>query len=70
MHNVLQMAEETRAAFEALRGREAQRLAQRFSPRDADLFWVRLERYFEDAYVPLMQIYGDISDREEHSTAI
>ena len=39
MHNFLQMAEESRAAFQTLKDREAPKLAQRFSPRDADLFW-------------------------------
>ncbi len=28
-------------------------------PRDADLFQIRLERYFADFYLPLMQIYGE-----------
>ena len=70
MHNLLQMSEESRAAFTALREREAPKLAQRFSPRDADLFWVRMERYFEDAYFPLMQLYGEHPHRREHSDAI
>lgn len=70
MHNILQMSSEARAAFGALRDREAPRLAQQFAPRDADLFWVRLERYFEDAFYPLVELYGDLVDREEHYSAI
>lgn len=70
MHNLLQMSEESRAAFVALKEREAPKLAQRFSPRDADLFWVRMERYFEDAYFPLIQLYGEHPHRQEHNAAI
>ncbi len=70
MHNVLEMSEESRAAFTALKQREAPKLAERFTPRDADLFWVRLERYFEDAYLALMQLYGDRPDHERHLDAI
>jgi len=64
------MAEESRAAFQALKDREAPKLAHRFGPRDADLFWVRLERYFEDAYFPLIQLYGEHPDRRQHIVAI
>jgi len=66
MHNILQMSEEAREAFKNIKAREEQKLAQRFTPRDADLFWVRMERYFEDAYFPLVQLYGDHSVREKH----
>jgi len=70
MHNILEMSEQSRAVFKALKEREAPRLAQRFTPRDADLFWVRQERYFEDAYLPLLQLYGDRPDWLEHFAAI
>ncbi len=70
MHNLLEMSDESRAAFKALKEREAPKLAQRFTPRDADLFWVRLERYFEDAHLPLLQLYGDHPDWLEHIAAI
>jgi amylosucrase len=70
MHNILLMSEQSRAAFETLKEREAAKLARRFVPRDADLFWIRLERYFEDAYLALTQLYGDRPDYREHFTAI
>lgn len=70
MHNLLQMSEEARAAFKTMKAREAPKLAQRFTPRDADLFWVRLERYYEDAYFPLLQLYGDHPDSKKHFGAI
>jgi len=70
MHNLLEMSDESRADFKALKEREAPRLAQKFTPRDADLFWVRLERYFEDARLPLLQLYGDRPDSQEHFAAI
>ena len=70
MHNILQMSEEARKAFKIIKAREAPKLAQQFTPRDADLFWVRLERYFEDAYFPLRQLYGDHPDSQEHFAAI
>lgn len=70
MHNLLQMSEESRAAFVTLKEREAPKLAERFSPRDADLFWVRMERYFEDIYSPLKQLYGEHPHRQKHYTAI
>jgi hypothetical protein len=64
------MSDESRGAFETLWEREAPKLEERFDPRDADLFWVRLERYFEDAYLPLLQLYGDRPDWPEQFTAI
>ena len=70
MHNLLEMSDESRADFLSLKEREAPGLAQKFSPRDADLFWVRLERYFEDARLPLLKLYGDRSDCLEHISAI
>ncbi len=70
MHNLLEMSDESRADFLSLKAREAPGLAQRFSPRDADLFWVRLERYFEDARLPLLKLYGDRPDCLEHISAI
>ena len=70
MHNLLEMSDESRADFLSLKEREAPGLAQKFSPRDADLFWVRLERYFEDARLPLLKLYGDRPDCQEHISAI
>ncbi len=70
MHNILGMSDESRADFRALKERESARLAQRFAARDADLFWVRLERYFEDARLPLLELYGDRPDCPEHLSAI
>ncbi len=70
MLNLLEMSDESRADFLSLKERKAPGLAQRFSPRDADLFWVRLERYFEDARLPLLKLYGDRPDCLEHISAI
>jgi amylosucrase len=70
MQNLLQMSADHRSAFERLRARHAQRLASRFEPRDADLFWLRLERWFEDARGPLLQLYGERSDAREQADAI
>ncbi len=70
MHNILEMSDESRADFKAVKAREAPRLAERFTPRDADLFWVRLERYFEDVRLPLLDLYGDRPDILEQLTAI
>jgi amylosucrase len=64
------MSDESRADFRALKERESARLAQRFTARDADLFWVRLERYFEDARLPLLELYGDRPDSQKHLSAI
>jgi amylosucrase len=64
------MTSESRAKFTELKALEAPKLAQRFAPRDADLFWVRLERYFEDARFPLIELYGDRADSQEHFAAI
>lgn len=36
MHKLLQMSEESRAVFVALKEREAPKLAQRFNPRDSN----------------------------------
>ena len=70
MLNLLDMSDESRAVFLALKEREAPRLAKRFALHDADLFWVRMERFFEDAYLPLFQLYGERPDSQEHFTAI
>lgn len=70
MHNLLQMSPESRAAFEELKEREAPKLAQRFAPRDADLFWVRAERYFQDLREPLVQLYGERPDFADYFNAI
>jgi len=64
------MSEEARADFEAIKAHEAPKLAKRITPRDADLFWVRLERYFEDVYFPMMQLYGHLPNSQEHFNAI
>lgn len=62
MHNILQMSSASRSVFEALTERITPALAARCAPRDADLFLLRLERYFEDLYLPLVQLYGDRAD--------
>jgi amylosucrase len=70
MHNLLQMSDASRSVFEALTKRIAPILAKRCAPRDANLFLIRLERYFEDLYLPLLQIYGDRADARQHFNAL
>ncbi len=70
MQNLLQMTPESRAAFERLRDRHAARLADRFEPRDADVFWLRVERWFEDARRPLLALYGNRHDAKAQADAI
>ncbi len=70
MHDLLQMRPESRAAFEGLRARHEARLTERFEPRDADVFWLRCERWFEDARRPLLALYGDRSDAIAQADAI
>ncbi|NBC48120.1 alpha-amylase family glycosyl hydrolase [Thiohalocapsa halophila] len=70
MQNLLQMSPESRAAFERLRDRHAGRLAGRFEPRDADVFWLRIERWFEDAHRPLLGLYGERDDATAQADAI
>lgn len=67
MHNVLQMSDSSRAEFLAFKERRAPHLTGRCTPRDADIFWLRFERYFEDIYVPLMELYGGRPDFEEQA---
>ncbi|MGB3760517.1 MAG: alpha-amylase family protein, partial [Rivularia sp. (in: cyanobacteria)] len=62
MHNVLLMSSDSRSAFESLKKNQSSKLAARCGARDADIFWLRLERYFEDLYYPLMELYGDRDD--------
>ncbi len=70
MQNLLQMAPDARAAFAALKERHTPRLGDRFEPRDSDVFWLRFERWFEDAREPLRALYADRSDIIEHADAI
>ncbi|ESQ16084.1 MAG: alpha-amylase [Thiohalocapsa sp. PB-PSB1] len=70
MHNLLQMSAENRTAFERFRERHAHRVAKRFEPLDADVFWLRLERWFEDARSPLLALYGERLDATEQGDAI
>ena len=70
MHNVLQTAQASRSVFEALRERLGPALAARCTPREVDLFLLRLERYFEDLYLPLVQLYGDRSDARHQFEAL
>ncbi|PSB11272.1 alpha-amylase [Pleurocapsa sp. CCALA 161] len=65
MHNILLMSDEARSAFIAMKSREEHKLAACCEPRDADIFWLRFERYFEDLYYPLIKVYGDYEDAIE-----
>ena len=70
MQNLLRMSPEGRAAFARLRDRHADKLADRFEPRDADMFWLRIERWFEDARRPFLALYGDRDDAIVQADAI
>lgn len=70
MHNVIQMSETTRSVFERFKKRQAPKLKDKLSKRDADIFWLRYERYFEDIYEPAMELYGDRPDFNIHSEAV
>jgi amylosucrase len=70
MHNLLQMSDASRSIFEALTKRIAPILAERCAPRDADLFLIRLERYFEDLYLPWLKLYGDRTDASQQFNAL
>ena len=65
MHNLLRMSSNPRSAFESLKKNQSSKLAARCGTRDADIFWLRLERYFEDLYYPLMELYGKRYDAVE-----
>jgi amylosucrase len=63
MHHVRQMTHGSRFAFEAVKERIMPTLIDRCAAaRDVDIFLLRLESYFEDLYVPLLQLYGDRQD--------
>lgn len=70
MHNVLQMSEESRSIFQRFKERQFHKLADCCTPRDADIFWLRFERYFEDGYYPLKKLYGDAVDFTEQDEAM
>ncbi len=70
MHNVLQMADSSRSVFEACTERQFPKLAGRCAPTYVDIFWLRFERYFEDFYYPLKELYGDRPDYREQIEAV
>lgn len=65
MHNALQMSDGARYAFLSFKERHSAKLAGRCQVRDADIFWLRFERYFEDIYHPLKDLYGERPDFDE-----
>ncbi len=70
MHNVLQMSDSSRSIFLAFKERQSPKLAGRCSPRDADIFWLRFERYFEDFYYPLAELYSEHPDYDDQIEAM
>lgn len=70
MHNALQMSDGSRSKYLSFKERYAAKLAGRCQPRDADIFWLRFERYFEDIYDPLARLYGDRSDVDAQVEAL
>ncbi len=70
MHNVLQMSDSSRSVFLEFKERQSPKLAGRCTPTYADIFWLRFERYFEDVYYPLKELYGDRPDFSEQADAL
>lgn len=70
MQNKLYMSAMARTAFQAVVDRLEPRLRQRCAARDADLFLIRLERFFEDFYNPLRHLYGSRADFERQLAAL
>lgn len=70
MHNILNMSSASRSVFEALIQRLVPALATRCAPRDVDIFLLRLESYFEDLYLPLVQLYGERADFQQQFEAL
>ena len=62
MHNVLQLSDSFRSLFQSFKERQSHKLKDRCTSRDADIFWLRFERYFADIYYPLIKLYGDRPD--------
>jgi amylosucrase len=56
--------------FEAVKQRIAPGLAARCAIRDVDIFFLRLELYFEDLYSPLKQLYGERPDFQQQFDAL
>jgi amylosucrase len=71
MQNVRQMTHGSRFAFEALKERITPALIDRCTAtRDVDIFLLRLEAYFEDLYLPLLELYGDRQDARQQFEAL
>jgi amylosucrase len=70
MHNIFQMSESSRSIFLAFKERQSPKLLGRCSPRDADIFWLRCERYFEDIHYPAKELYGNRPDYLEQTEAM
>ncbi len=64
------MTPSARAAFETFKAHHAARLAHRFEAWDANVFWLRLERWYEDVREPLLKLYGGRVDVKEQVNAI
>ncbi len=65
MHNVHYMHAPVRELFQAITARLEPRLRAQCTPRDADLFLIRLERYFEDIEHPLRRVYADHANLQD-----
>lgn len=70
MHNIQHMPKATRRAFEHLKRYLEPTLREQCASRDADLFMLRLGRYFNDLYEPLSLVYGDRPDFQQHMEAL
>ncbi len=70
MHNILQMSRESRSIFQEFKARQSPKLEDCCNQRDADIFWLRFERYFEDIIYPLRELYGDRPDFTEQTKII
>ena len=70
MHNILQMSKESRSIFQEFKELQSPKLEDCCNPRDADIFWLRFERYFEDIIYPLRELFGDRPDFSEQTEII
>ena len=70
MHNILQMSRESRSIFQEFKARRSPQLKDCCNPRDADIFWLRFERYFEDILYPLRELYSNHPDFAEQMDII
>jgi amylosucrase len=70
MQNVFKMSDASRSIFLNFKKRQSPKLEARCQPTYADIFWLRFERYFEDIYHPLKELYGHRPDYPDQVEAL